>query len=251
MHSFPGGIFLDPPKTGTTFISKVIDKTEPNARLVKHKPIPRTLARDKPFIFSAIRNPFDWYRSSYAYGVRRDGGGRKALYAFYGEERIAALFDFSNKNFNEWANLHMNLQEMGYLPFMSTPGWQMVGRYTHRFMKLALPNAGRIRPSHDEVLRVYAGAYPRAYVRTEHLRADLAAIIEGPLWDRLTAPDEALRMCKSTPVANKSPKPALSFDKATKQRVLSREHAMFELWNSLIPDPDTGIVTSNLQRAKP
>lgn len=247
MHEFPGFIYLDPPKTGTTFISDVLARNADEVAFLKHKPARRAALRKRPFVFTSIRHPFEWYRSTYSYGVRKDGGGRKALYAHYGQDRIEGLFDHTPEHFNEWLRLYLDLQDAEHPLFVPTPGWGNVGHMTYRFMKLALKHHS-FTPSHAAILARYRKALPRAYVRVERLRSDLAAILRGPLRARMRDPEGALRTCSKLVEKNVSPRAnELPIRSSLRDRIRDRERSMFALWDSLHENPKTGIVTSTLQ----
>lgn len=248
MHTFDGFIFLDPPKTGTTFVSQVLSEFGHEVSFLKHKP-PRAadIAR-QPLIFSTVRDPFDFYRSTYAYGSRKDGGGRKSLYRAFGKERVAALLDTqTNANFNEWLRLFLELQDIGDHEFVPTPAWRNVGRFTYRFFKMALKDAGRITPTSALLTDKISEMLPRYFIRTDHLRDDFASLIEGPLAPHLTDPAAAVREVFRMAPKNVSPRPPLAFEPKLKARVQDREAPMFCLWESLLADPRTGLVESSLR----
>ena len=64
-------VFVELHKTGGTHIGKWLSQLAPGQQVGKHNRVPETL-RDR-FVVGAVRNPWDWYVSLWAYGC--DGRG--------------------------------------------------------------------------------------------------------------------------------------------------------------------------------
>ena len=82
-------IYLQMRKTACTHIARVLAETVGGHEVgYKHSPLPVDFPVDGRLFVGSIRNPWDYYVSSWAYGIKnREGGLRKRLttrhYGFY------------------------------------------------------------------------------------------------------------------------------------------------------------------------
>ena len=69
-------VYAEMPKTGSTFIDKVLLETVEGELIGKHDAPPKHLLDSERTVVGSIRNPFDWYVSLWAFGckVKRKSG---------------------------------------------------------------------------------------------------------------------------------------------------------------------------------
>lgn len=66
-------VFIELPKTGTTFIIKFLPLAFPGIHTSKHAPATPELLASKRKFLGSIRNPWDWYTSMWAFGCLQKG----------------------------------------------------------------------------------------------------------------------------------------------------------------------------------
>lgn len=71
--------YLQMQKTGSTHVTKVLQKFVGGRRGLRHGQMTEPEKHRKRFIFSSVRNPWDWYVSLYSFGCAGSGGFRKYL----------------------------------------------------------------------------------------------------------------------------------------------------------------------------
>ena len=237
MHQFETLTYLDVQKTGSSFVSQFLSKhmRERDAGLRKHAPVANRQAR--MFYLVSVRDPLQQYISLFRYGA----GGHGSLRAFIDAQGQGALYDSVPHGpvaaLERWLDFvlrprHTAILGEGY--HLSCP--DLIGFQTFRFLMLALPDA-RARLATAErrldVRRLYrAEGLPDAVIRTEHLREDLDALIDGPLAPRLhdaTAARHNLRDIAPVNVSRIAPElrnTAISPELAA--RVRAREWLLYE-----------------------
>lgn len=72
-------VYLQMQKTGSTHVTKVLQKFVGGKKGLRHGQITDPQKYRKRFIFSSVRNPWDWYVSLYSFGCAGSGGFRKYL----------------------------------------------------------------------------------------------------------------------------------------------------------------------------
>jgi hypothetical protein len=72
-------VYLQMQKTGSTHVTKVLQQFVGGRRGLRHGQMTDPEKYRKRFIFSSVRNPWDWYVSLYAFGCAGSGGFRKYL----------------------------------------------------------------------------------------------------------------------------------------------------------------------------
>lgn len=195
------------------------------------------------FYLISVRDPLQQYISLFRYGA----GGHGSLRAFIDAQGQGALYDSVPHGpvaaLERWLDFilrsrHAAILGEGY--HASCPG--LIGFQTFRFLMLALPDARArlaMADGRPEVRRLYrAHGLPDAVIRTEHLREDLEALIDGPLAPRLRDAAAARRDLRDTAPVNVSRQApelrdaAISAELAA--RVRTREWLLYE---QFYPDP--------------
>src|SRR4029077_6630713 len=102
MHEFQSFVYLAPQKTGTTFISAMLDQfcKEEQVRHRSHEPMEADCDRSK-FYFISVRDPLDAYLSLYSYGSGAQGSMRNK----FEDEELGDLYDGTQSGFNELLTL--------------------------------------------------------------------------------------------------------------------------------------------------
>lgn len=190
MHQFDTLTYLDVHKTGSSFVSQFLSKhmDERDHGLRKHAPVATRQAG--MFYVISVRDPLQQYISLFRYGA----GGNGSLRAYIDAQGQGALYDTMPHGpvaaLERWLDFILRPRHadvLGEHYGLSCPG--LIGFQTFRFMMLALPDAlallatAESRPDVRHLYRTHG--LPDAVIRTEHLRADLDRLIDGPLASRL------------------------------------------------------------------
>lgn len=196
MLDYPGFCYLDVEKTGSTFIRAFLArhaKAAPRCD-VKHRP-PRYAHRWRKLYFASARSPADQYVSLYTFGCEGKGIFRNNL------DRTGApiveAYDATQAGFERWIDAVTGPGRQALLPPSLLPYHSpYLGIMGVRFLRLCLPRARRRMPRFSNA-RGIAAAYsrsglPGAVIRQEHLNAELAALVRGPLARHLKDPEAAL-----------------------------------------------------------
>ena len=72
-------VYLQMQKTGSTHVTKVLQQFVGGKKGMRHGQMTDPEKFRKRFIFSSVRNPWDWYVSLYSFGCAGSGGFRKYL----------------------------------------------------------------------------------------------------------------------------------------------------------------------------
>ena len=116
-------IYLQMRKTACTHIARVLGATVGGQNVgYKHSPIPNDFSIGERQIISSIRNPWDYYVSSWAYGIKnKEGGLRKRLttrhYGYYLRQpsrwRRAprGLFNMLTKPADRWESFYADAED--------------------------------------------------------------------------------------------------------------------------------------------
>ena len=176
MFVCPEFVFIEVPKTGSTYIDRLLIQTTDGRKIGKHNyPDPLLLHSGRDFIAS-IRDPFDWYISLHAYGAKvsdRSGPYRKVrnirpftfkgygfdknfrfalgAYANYLQralrtDRPAFMATYAGAHdpalFRRWLTMlyHQDFSYLYNAIFAHSPLSQYAGFYTFRFLWLTCRN---------------------------------------------------------------------------------------------------------------
>lgn len=138
MHDFGKLVYLDVPKTGSTFISEFLNATcrLPLVKRLKHHGIGYDFRPDS-FYFISVRNPFHQYMSLYRYGLDGKGMVRRQLV----KNGHAHLYRTDDEGtFNDWMRFILAYENA---PFLGEGYGQFgdkldIGFLSYRFLKLSL-----------------------------------------------------------------------------------------------------------------
>lgn len=210
MHEFQTFAYLPVPKTGTTFISRFLERfsKEKLVRLESHQPMETDCDRTKLY-FISVRHPLDAYISLYSYGSQKRGKmGRKLRKLGFGN-----LYDGTSSGFNEWLNYVLQPENASVLdrPFAKVGGGrvaELIGLQSYRYLRLALPGGEALLTdcrSQNDVREVHAhNKLARYTIRHETFTRDLCTLVRGPLSYAITDVDEAVSFIENTPPINSS-----------------------------------------------
>ncbi|MBE1281965.1 MAG: hypothetical protein GJ676_01515 [Rhodobacteraceae bacterium] len=177
-------VYLDPQKTGTTFVAEFLrDHLDLECLCYrKHKPV-RGRLHQNAFHFISVRNPVDQYVSLYKYGLKKGGRLRRRLY----KNGLDDLYEGSPQSFNAW------LEKILHDPEVATyvkDGYEnvdrnLIGLQSFRFLSLSfqypLPLL-KIAQKYQDVRSTYDEHRLHSHViRLESLNKDLANLFRGPL----------------------------------------------------------------------
>ena len=210
MYEFQTFVYLPVQKTGTTFISRMLDKfsKEELVQRFRHRGMNADCDRGK-FYFISVRDPLDAYISLYSYGHESRGKMSRRLES----KGLGDLYDGTASGFNAWLSYILKVANTSMLnrDFAKAGGGsvaELIGLQSYRYLSLALPGAGDLLSdcrSKDDIRAAYAQhKLPRYVVRYENFIADLCALVRGPLSYAISDVDEAVKFIEETPPINAS-----------------------------------------------
>ncbi len=184
MLEFEGLVYLDVPKTGSTYVREFLREFSATDAIstTKHHPI-RTRAEGKLYVISC-RDPIEQYKSLYAFGCKGLGAFRFRL------DRVGRghLYDETVEGFSGWLNLIVTPEKTDRsLPrFEAHPLLKDLGVQTRRFLRLALPAyrklIGTAKTKDDVKALLKSHGLMDVVLHQETLTADLAKLVSGPHW---------------------------------------------------------------------
>lgn len=200
MYEFPGFVYLDPEKTGSTFIFQLLSKycVDEGIKRDHHQPMPADCDRSK-FYFISIRDPLDAYISLYSFGCASRGRMRMR----YEREELGHVYDGSTNGFNEWLKyaLRANRADVVATDYASSSVAQLLGPQSYRYLRLAIPGSrGRLGEctTRDEIRAFYEKEkLPDFTVRYETFTEDLTRLVRGPLNRWIDDVEEAVDFVKT------------------------------------------------------
>ena len=145
MHDFGEFCYLDVPKTGSSFVSRFLNKhsTLKQVEFRKHGRL-HDKERMQPgkFFFITVREPVDQYKSLYFYGVNQRGG----LFSQIRQEddHLDRFYDGTASGFSSWLDVVMDPK---YLPLFSPrppEKGRLFGPMTDRFLRLSFFRPGKL-----------------------------------------------------------------------------------------------------------
>ena len=209
MHEYQTFAYLDVPKTGSSFISYLLQThcSEEELFFKKHKGVEDRFDKSK-FYFITVRDPLDQYISLYSSGCT--GGG--SLFRRLSKRGYGDFYDSTWKGFRRWLKFVLEPENAQYLGNRSTmyagPLHDVLGYQSFRFLELALldpeKNLAECRTK-DDVREAYKAAnIAKDVVRHETFRADLKQLITGPLRNSFADLDETLAFLEKDVKVNAS-----------------------------------------------
>lgn len=239
MLAFPGLVYLDMPKTGSTFVRKFLFDwcREPAICRTPHGPPggdgDAAAATRRSFTFLTLRDPLEIYASLYRYGC--GGRGGLALTAAARAHPLAACYDATATGFRRWLDLLLRPGGATLDPYAGHLASPTFGLVTQRLLHLALPGAAGVvsgGPGEGDLHRAYRrGTRVDAVLRMERLPGDLGALIEGALAGHLKAPRRAVAALRAARPLNATASTGLSRDDLTgplRRRVEVQDRLVYE-----------------------
>jgi hypothetical protein len=201
MHEYKTFVYLDMQKTGSTFISALLEKVS-NETLIRHRvhaPMEPDYDRSK-FYFISVRNPIDAYLSLYSFGCEDRGNMRKK----FGAQGVESLYDGTMEGFSAWMEYILKPRNVSeFVGSYANLGEvsRLIGLQSYRYLRLALTEAdtklSACRTEEDIRALYRAERIPQFVVRHEHFAEDLCALLKGPLRHAVRDLDEALNLARN------------------------------------------------------
>src|SRR5215469_2289548 len=113
MHEFETFVYLDVPKTGTSFIGSVLKRFsgEKLVRKTLHTGVSTAYDASK-FHFISVRDPFQQYLSLYSFGCQQKG----KLFKYLSKRGLTGVYDSSLQGFSAWLAFVLEPQSAEFLP---------------------------------------------------------------------------------------------------------------------------------------
>jgi hypothetical protein len=147
MIEYDGFIYLDVYRTGSTLVLKRIAEATGRKPLRFHRHA--SVSRGRPLAvlsrkpaFVAVRNPWDWYVSLWAFGAGGNSAIRRYLAAILTEAEIASLYDWRRPapSFRHWMRIIHDPSKLDRFmaEHMPQSGLSpLMGLYSYRFLRVA------------------------------------------------------------------------------------------------------------------
>ncbi len=238
MHDFGQFCYLDVPKTGSTFISRFLQKHsaleqvdfEKHGRLHRRRQI-----EPGKFFFISAREPLDQYKSLYFYGVNQKG----ALFSLLTSEAgLLDCYDGTAEGFSTWLRFVMDPKNFPVFTTHPAEDGRLFGPMTDRFLKLSFFRPARLlrsATSFDDLVDIYQkNKVHTEVVRNEFLNEDMARLVDGPLRAFIKDPDAAIAELRSTdektnPSTRADKKTEFVLDQDLLEQLRERERFLFEV----------------------
>jgi hypothetical protein len=209
MYEFPGFVYLDVEKSGSTFIFQMLGRFSSEEAIQRdhHKPMPIDCDRSK-FYFISVRDPLDSYISLYSFGC----GARGKMRARFERRDLAHFYDGTTEGFNKWLNFTLKTRNRqvvdgGYADAGSNIP-ELMGPQSYRYLRLAIPGLrGRIDAceTKEDVRALHEKEkLPKFVVRYERFASDLSDLLCGPLRPWISDVEEAVKYVETSPPQNTS-----------------------------------------------
>jgi hypothetical protein len=210
MHEFETFVYLDVQKTGSSFISHLLDNfcSEKQIRFRKHGRGDRKYDPNK-FYFISVRDPFDQYVSLYSHGCDGYGG----VYQRLKTEGREDLYDSSWSGFKRWLRFVLRpgsaeILDTNYAASSSGTLCKLIGLQTYRFLELALRNSGDTLDacaSKDDIRNAYnTQKLPSFVIRHETFNRDVEELLTTRLRDSISDLDGAMKLLRDGTKINAS-----------------------------------------------
>jgi len=142
MHEFETFVYLDVEKTGSTFISRMLNQfaREECECQSHHRPLSASFEPHK-FYFASVRDPLDSYLSLYSFGCQQSG----KVYGHLRNRGLDDLYDGTLDGFSEWLRFLLrkkNAEALGDRYHRIAEGriCRLVGFQSYRYLRLAIPD---------------------------------------------------------------------------------------------------------------
>ncbi len=210
MIEFQTFVYLPVQKTGTTFITRMLEKFSKETVIhhLAHEAMGADCDRGK-FYFISVRDPLDAYISLYSYGSQSRGKmGRRLKNKGMGD-----LYDGTAAGFNAWLSYVLKVENAKilnkhYARVGRRSMARLIGLQSYRYLSLALPGADDLLSecqSREDIRATYIRhKLPRYIIRHENFIPDLCALVRGPLSYAISNIDEAVKFVEDTPPINAS-----------------------------------------------
>lgn len=210
MHEFESFVYLDMEKTGSTFISQLLNDFSSETSLVQkhHRPMGADFD-PKKFYFISVRDPLDAYLSLYSFGCQRMG----KVYAHFRRQGHGEFYDRTEEGFNEWLHFMLKPKNAGplgdrYEDAADGRIAELLGFQSFRYLRLAIPDAENkledCRTEEDIRTVFKANKLPKFSVRHETFVEDLCRLLSGPLAHAVNDLDAALAHVRTAKPLNNS-----------------------------------------------
>jgi hypothetical protein len=239
MHEFQSFVYLAPQKTGTTFISAMLDEFCKEEQFRNHSHVPMGADYDKgKFYFISVRDPLDAYLSLYSYGSGAQGRMRHR----FEEEGLGDLYDGTLTGFNEWLAYVLKPRKAAaldrvYAKFGGGATSALIGLQSYRYLRAALPAPETTLAAcrtEDDIRQVYKEKkLPTYFVRFETFTSDLIALLRGPLRHAMRDVEAAVNYVETAPRLNTSERvdafhDEIKLGKKLKRKLAEREWFLHE-----------------------
>lgn len=241
MHEFETFVYLDMEKTGSTFISQILNKfsVEKRRRQLHHRPMEADYDPTK-FYFISVRNPLDAYLSLYSFGCQSQG----KVMARMRNQGLGEFYDGTAEGFAGWLGYVLKPKNAdtlrdGYHTIADGRIAQLLGLQSYRYLRLAVPGADELLAdcrSEDDIRAIHsARKVPTFAVRYEWFLYDLCDLLSGPLRYAITDLDEALDYVRDARPVNTSDrvdgKAGFTLRKRLKRQMREREWLLSEAFD--------------------
>ena len=239
MHEFETFVYLGVQKTGTTFISALLEKFSREKELVHNTHQPMGAGYDpNKFYFISVRDPLDAYLSLYSYGSEAKG----RMHNNFARDGIQSFYDGTMEGFSEWLNYVLRPRHAAQLdkPFANMgegKTCELIGFQSWRYLRLAIaqpPSTLGACTSEDEIRMLYKEKkLPRFVVRYEKFVEDLTTLVRGPLAYAMTDVDAAVEYIRTAQPLNASDRvdryhSEIALGRRLSRRLLEREWFLHE-----------------------
>jgi hypothetical protein len=213
VHDFESFIYLDVPRTGSTFIKGILRRNCTTPQIGKpgaHTVLSQEYDASK-FCFISVRDPLDLYLSLYSLGRSSKGLFRSLQAAGFGD-----LYDGGWTGFRKWLKFVLTPRNAAYIgPEYARCGngrvCELMGWASFQIARLAIPDhhrvLGRCRERDDIRAEFRSRKAYQFTIRYENLRTDLAELLKTRLRPYLKDLDKALEAVETRDAPNPSNRP--------------------------------------------
>jgi hypothetical protein len=238
MYEFETFGYLDVQKTGSSFISAVLNKfcTEKLTRKKLHAGLDSSYDPQK-FYFISVRDPVDLYVSLFSYGCQAKGKLFRRLY----QRDLGTLYDGTWGGFQFWLEFILDPANAHFLEASYSREVEglsaMIGYQSYRVLSLSIPDAIHQLAtcgSSAEVKSLYESGSVIGYaIRYEQFCEDICTLLRDRLQHSVPNLDDALHYVQTQKARNPSDRidkyetrPVLG--KALKRQLQDREWLLHE-----------------------
>lgn len=201
MHEFETFVYLDVQKTGSTFVSYMLQQytSEKELAFRKHGRVGGNYNPEK-FYFISARDPLDQYISLYSHGCSAMGGLSNRLRNRGHED----LYDSTWSGFRRWLKLALDPENAALFdPEYGKKKYELsklIGFQTYRFLELALQNplvTLYACKTQDDIREAYKTKnIAKFIIRHEHFNEDVEELLTTKIRKSVPDLDAALKFLK-------------------------------------------------------